>query len=69
MFFQEGFDAGRYEFTYLLKVIAPGVFRASPARISAMYVPDGTASSAAASVDGRAGGCTAAPAPPKGGQQ
>jgi uncharacterized protein YfaS (alpha-2-macroglobulin family) len=50
VFFQERFDAGRYEFTYLLKVIAPGVFRASPARISAMYVPEGTASSAAASI-------------------
>ncbi|MFO7694382.1 MAG: alpha-2-macroglobulin family protein [Vicinamibacterales bacterium] len=49
VFFQERFDAGRYEFTYLLKVVAPGNFRASPARISAMYVPEGTASSAASS--------------------
>jgi uncharacterized protein YfaS (alpha-2-macroglobulin family) len=49
VFFQERFDAGRYEFTYLLKVIAPGTFRASPARIAAMYVPDGTASTATAS--------------------
>lgn len=48
VFFQERFDEGRYEFTYLLKVIAPGTFRASPARIAAMYVPEGTASSAAA---------------------
>jgi hypothetical protein len=66
--FQERFDAGRYEFTYLLKVIAPGAFRASPARISAMYVPDGTASSAAASFS-----VTQAPAPDaapaKGGRQ
>jgi uncharacterized protein YfaS (alpha-2-macroglobulin family) len=50
VFFQERFVAGRYEFTYLLKVIAPGQFRASPARISAMYVPEGTASSAAISM-------------------
>jgi len=50
VFFQEDFEAGRYEYTYLLKVIAPGVFRSSPARISAMYVPDGTASSAAATL-------------------
>jgi uncharacterized protein YfaS (alpha-2-macroglobulin family) len=68
VFFQERFDAGRYEFTYLLKVIAPGTFRASPARISAMYVPDGTASSAAASFS-----VTQSPAPDaaaaKGGRQ
>jgi hypothetical protein len=50
VFFQERFDAGRYEFMYLLKVIAPGQFRASPARISAMYVPEGTASSTAISM-------------------
>jgi len=66
VFFQERFDAGRYEFSYLLKVIAPGTFRASPARISAMYVPDGTASSAAASFTV---GPAPAPAPPKGGQR
>jgi alpha-2-macroglobulin len=59
VFFQEDFARGRYDYSYLLKVIAPGVFRASPARISAMYVPDGSASSAAATV-------TVGPAPASG---
>jgi uncharacterized protein YfaS (alpha-2-macroglobulin family) len=63
VFFQQSFEAGRYEYTYLLKVIAPGVFRASPARISAMYVPDGTASSAAVTVTVEA--ATASPAGPR----
>ncbi len=50
VFFQQSFDQGRYEFQYLLKVVNPGTFRASPARISAMYVPEGTASSGAQTV-------------------
>jgi len=45
VFFQETFDRGRYEFAYLVKVIAPGQFRAAPAQISPMYVPDVHASS------------------------
>ncbi len=45
VFFQERFTDGRYEFSYLLKVTTPGTFRAMPARISAMYVPEATASS------------------------
>jgi len=69
VFFQERFDAGRYEFTYLLKVIAPGVFRASPASISAMYVPEGAASSAATTITVQAEPGPAAAAPPKGGRQ
>lgn len=69
VFFQERFEAGRYEYTYLLKVIAPGVFRASPARISAMYVPDGTASSAAAVVTVEAGTATPAGTQATGGQK
>ena len=69
VFFQAGFDAGRYEFTYLLKVVAPGVFRASPARIAAMYVPDGTASSAAVGLTVAGPPVPAAEAPPKGGRQ
>jgi uncharacterized protein YfaS (alpha-2-macroglobulin family) len=68
VFFQERFDAGRYEFTYLLKVIAPGEFRASPARISAMYVPEGSASSAAASFT-VAPPDAPGPGSPKGGQR
>jgi uncharacterized protein YfaS (alpha-2-macroglobulin family) len=45
VFFQETFDRGRYEFAYLVKVIAPGTFRAVPAQISPMYVPGVHASS------------------------
>lgn len=45
VFFQEAFDRGRYEFAYLVKVIAPGQFRAVPAQISPMYVPGVHASS------------------------
>jgi hypothetical protein len=69
VYFQEGFDAGRYEYTYLLKVIAPGVFRVSPARIAAMYVPDGTASSAAMTVTVQPGSAPSPAASSKGGQQ
>jgi alpha-2-macroglobulin len=45
VFFQETFDRGRYEFAYLVKVIAPGQFRAIPAQVSPMYVPGVHASS------------------------
>ena len=45
VFFQETFDRGRYEFAYLVKVIAPGQFRAVPAQVSPMYVPGVHASS------------------------
>lgn len=45
VFFLEDFAAGRYEFSYLLKVTTPGVFGAMPARIAPMYVPDTSASS------------------------
>ena len=45
MFFQETFERGRYEYCYLVKVIAPGQFRAVPAQISPMYVPGAHASS------------------------
>jgi hypothetical protein len=43
--FQTSFTEGRYEFTYLLKVITPGVFKAMPAQISPMYVAGTAASS------------------------
>ncbi len=42
--FQRAFTEGRYEYTYLLKVVTPGVFRALPPRIAPMYVPNATAS-------------------------
>jgi alpha-2-macroglobulin len=45
VFFQETFDRGRYEFAYLVRVIAPGRFRAVPAQITPMYVPGVHASS------------------------
>jgi uncharacterized protein YfaS (alpha-2-macroglobulin family) len=45
VFFQEQFDQGRYEFVYLVKAISSGEFRAVPAQIAPMYVPDITASS------------------------
>jgi uncharacterized protein YfaS (alpha-2-macroglobulin family) len=38
--FQNEFSDGRYEYTYLLKVVTPGNFRAMPAQIAPMYVPD-----------------------------
>jgi hypothetical protein len=54
--FQQGFEAGRYEFTYLLKVTTPGVFRAMPGRIAPMYVPGVTASTRAQTLTVRLGG-------------
>ncbi len=71
VFFLETFGEGRYEFSYLLKVTTPGVFRATPARISAMYVPDATASSDTITVTVESAGAAATPgvAPVKGGQQ
>ena len=45
VFFQETFEQGRYEYAYLVKVIAPGQFRAVPAHIAPMYVPAVHASS------------------------
>lgn len=45
VFFQDRFDQGRYDYEYLLKVMTPGRFKALPAQISAMYVPEATASS------------------------
>ncbi len=45
VFFQESFDRGRYQFTYLVKAISSGQFRAVPAQIMPMYVPGVAASS------------------------
>jgi alpha-2-macroglobulin len=45
VFFQEGFDAGRYEYLYFVKVTSTGAFRAAPAQVSPMYVPGVMASS------------------------
>ncbi len=43
--FQQDFGQGRYEFTYLLKVVTPGSFRAMPTQVAPMYVPNVGASS------------------------
>jgi uncharacterized protein YfaS (alpha-2-macroglobulin family) len=59
VFFQETFDRGRYEFAYLVKVIAPGQFRAVPAQISPMYVPGVHASSEPQAFTIAAGGALA----------
>ena len=53
--FQRAFTEGRYEYTYLLKVVTPGVFRAMPPRIAPMYVPDATASGRAQPMTVRVG--------------
>jgi uncharacterized protein YfaS (alpha-2-macroglobulin family) len=45
VFFQEGFERGRYEYAYLVKVTSAGTFRAVPAQIAPMYVPGVFASS------------------------
>ena len=45
VFFQERFEEGRAEFVYLVKAISSGEFRAVPAQVSPMYVPNVSASS------------------------
>lgn len=40
VFFQESFEQGRYEYVYLVKVISAGTFRAIPAQVTPMYVPN-----------------------------
>ena len=45
VFFQEEFTEGRYEYVYLVKVTSAGTFRAVPAQVSPMYVPNVFASS------------------------
>jgi hypothetical protein len=45
VFFQERFENGRVEYVYLVKVISAGDFRAAPAQVAPMYVPDVAASS------------------------
>jgi hypothetical protein len=45
VFFQEGFERGRYEYLYFVRVTSMGAFRAAPAQVSPMYVPGVLASS------------------------
>jgi uncharacterized protein YfaS (alpha-2-macroglobulin family) len=44
VFFQDGLPGGRIEFWYLLKVVSLGEFRAMPAQVTPMYVPEVSAS-------------------------
>ncbi len=44
-FFLESFEAGRYEFVYLVRAVSSGEFVAVPAQIAPMYVPEVAASS------------------------
>jgi len=80
--FQTDFDRGRYEYTYILKIVTPGRFRAMPAQMTAMYVPDAFATTGAQTVEvlspdpaaatppsqaaGAGAGAAAAAAPPAG---
>ncbi len=38
--FQTYFPQGQQQYFYLLKVVNPGVFQVSPARVGPMYQPD-----------------------------
>ena len=44
-FFQTRFDRGRLQYLYLLKIVNPGRFRVSPARVQPMYQPEYLATS------------------------
>jgi uncharacterized protein YfaS (alpha-2-macroglobulin family) len=58
VFFQERFDDGRVDYVYLVKVISAGDFRAAPAQVAPMYVPDVAASSEPVRIRVTAGGGT-----------
>lgn len=45
VFFQDTLEHGRVEYQYLVRVVAPGRFRARPAQVMPMYVPEAGASS------------------------
>ena len=45
VYFLNTLTGGRHEFSYMLKVTTPGQFRAMPAHVAPMYVPDVSASS------------------------
>ena len=49
-FFNYWFPRGQSEYTYLLKVVNPGVFRVSPTRVEPMYQPQYLSTSDAATV-------------------
>lgn len=45
VFFEPRLEEGRADYYYLLKVVTPGEYRAMPAQVAPMYVPDVSASS------------------------
>ena len=49
-FFNYWFPRGQSEYTYLLKIVNPGVFRVSPTRVEPMYQPQFLSTSDAATV-------------------
>jgi uncharacterized protein YfaS (alpha-2-macroglobulin family) len=49
-FFNYWFSRGQSEYTYLLKVVNPGVFRVSPTRVEPMYQPQYMSTSSAMTV-------------------
>ncbi len=49
-FFNYTFPRGQSEYTYLLKVVNPGIFRVSPTRVEPMYQPQYLSTSDAATV-------------------
>ena len=49
-FFNYWFPRGQFEYTYLLKVVNPGIFRVSPTRVEPMYQPQYLSTSDAATV-------------------
>ena len=48
--FEDRLPGGRVDFTYLLRVVTPGTFRAMPAQVVPMYVPGVSASTPAIQV-------------------
>lgn len=52
-FFQTYFDRGQMQYLYLLKVVNPGQFRVSPARVQPMYQPQYLSTSASRTVEVR----------------
>jgi uncharacterized protein YfaS (alpha-2-macroglobulin family) len=61
--FQNEFTDGRYEYTYLLKVVTPGSFRAMPAQVAPMYVPDVFATTGVQTVEVTSSDAAATPSP------
>ena len=50
VFFQTWWSSGQNRFTYLMKIVNPGAFRVSPARVEPMYQPQYFAAGEASSL-------------------